>query len=165
MIRLSSSSFHSNQQLLLPCESRSLPSLLIDPDSLCFPSFYLLQFGGHLCTPILTLLTPITIYGLYFSCSSPSGCPAPFAQWIPNFLELDWLRGFLDPTAFLIYFGWYAFTVAAWKFLPGDLVEGTELRAGGRKTYKINGPFPRSSLRSFFSCPSLDFELISDSSL
>jgi delta14-sterol reductase len=102
-------------------------------------SRHFLQFGGHLATPILVFLTPLTVYGLYYGCSSPSGCPAPLSHWAPNFLSFDWLQGFLDPTAFAIYLGWYAFCVAAWKFIPGEWVDGTLMRDGQRKSYKING--------------------------
>lgn len=104
-----------------------------------------LQFGGHLATPALCILTPLTIYGLFYSCSSPSGCPAPLAEWLPNFTSLWWTEGLIDFKAFGIYLAWYAFTVAAWKFLPGELVEGTELRDGGRLKYKINGEIELSS--------------------
>lgn len=88
-------------------------------------------------------LTPLTVYALYFTCSSPSGCPAPLSAWAPNFLSLDWLQGFLNPTAFAIYGAWYAFCVAAWKLLPGEWVDGTEMRDGQRKSYKINGQLAR----------------------
>jgi hypothetical protein len=41
--------------------------------------------------------------------------------------------------ATVAYFVWYAFLVAAWHMLPGEHLEGTELRTGGRKKYKLNG--------------------------
>ena len=44
-----------------------------------------------------------------------------------------------DAKAAIAYAGWYAYTVAAWYFLPGEWIEGTKLRTGGHIKYKING--------------------------
>ncbi|KAF8752574.1 C-14 sterol reductase [Rhizoctonia solani] len=52
--------------------------------------------------------------------------------------SIDWWKKLFDKEATIAYAAWYAFTVAAWWLLPGDWVEGTELRTGGRIQYKIN---------------------------
>lgn len=92
-------------------------------------------------TTILTFLTPLTIYGLYFGCDEVSGCPPPPSTWLPRILAGQWASSLFDAQAFWAYLGWYAFTVAAWKVLPGDWVEGTLMRNGERKLYKINGAY------------------------
>lgn len=51
----------------------------------------------------------------------------------------EWWKGLWDPKAALMYAAWYAFCVVSWAVLPGDEVEGTVLRTGGRQKYKING--------------------------
>ena len=53
--------------------------------------------------------------------------------------DVNWWKGLWDNEAATLYFGWYAFCVVAWAVLPGDWVEGTQLRNGKRLQYKING--------------------------
>jgi delta14-sterol reductase len=111
------------------------------------------EFFGPPGATFVSLTVPLTIYGLYFACSETSGgCPRPlrllFSDFIKSVLDVDSWVNLFDTKATVVYFGWYAFTVAAWYFLPGDWVEGTELRTGGRLKYKINGscfPVSRSS--------------------
>lgn len=103
-------------------------------------SFAFDQFGGHLVTPIITVLTPLTAYLLYFGCHEGSGCPPPVASWLPSLTAGEWsFADLFDARAFVAYYIWYAFVVACWAVLPGDQVEGTLLRDGTRKSYKING--------------------------
>ncbi|KAG9082951.1 erg24, C-14 sterol reductase, partial [Ceratobasidium sp. 370] len=52
--------------------------------------------------------------------------------------KLNGWTSLFDTEAFIVYFGFYAFTVAAWYFLPGKWIAGTELRTGGRLKYKMN---------------------------
>ncbi|THH31180.1 hypothetical protein EUX98_g2997 [Antrodiella citrinella] len=82
-------------------------------------------------------------YALYFGCSETSGgCPPPF-ELIPERLTSSlsnssfWLSLF-DAEATGLYFAWYAFCVVAWALLPGDWVEGSTMRSGEKKSYKIN---------------------------
>ena len=100
------------------------------------------EFLGPPGALLITLGVPITTYALYFGCSEHSGgCPPAF---VPSRVSLalsdpTWWKGLWDTQASIMYLGWYAFCLAAWAILPGDRVEGTTLRTGGKKTYKING--------------------------
>ncbi|CAE6445215.1 unnamed protein product [Rhizoctonia solani] len=87
--------------------------------------------------------TPIVVYGLYYSCSEASGiCQLPHwsspLQVITAISDSNWWKGVFDVEATVAYFAWYALLVAAWYLLPGEWLEGTELRIGGRKKYKLN---------------------------
>ncbi|CAE6415346.1 unnamed protein product, partial [Rhizoctonia solani] len=53
--------------------------------------------------------------------------------------NVDWWKSVFDVEATIAYFTWYTFLVAAWYVLPGEWVQGTELRTGDRKKYKFNG--------------------------
>ncbi|KDN41625.1 hypothetical protein RSAG8_07303, partial [Rhizoctonia solani AG-8 WAC10335] len=101
------------------------------------------EFFGPLGAAFVSATVPLTIYGLYFSCSEASGgCPPPLWSLPVNFVaaveSIDWWKSLYDKEAAIAYAAWYAFTVVAWWLLPGDWVEGTELRTGGRIKYKIN---------------------------
>ncbi|KAJ1303116.1 hypothetical protein OPQ81_011317 [Rhizoctonia solani] len=101
------------------------------------------EFFGPLGATFVSTTVPLTIYGLYFTCSEASGgCPPPLWSIPVNFVNavesIDWWKSLFDKEAAIAYAAWYAFTVAAWWVLPGDWVEGTELRTGGRLKYKIN---------------------------
>ncbi|KIJ54961.1 hypothetical protein M422DRAFT_221390 [Sphaerobolus stellatus SS14] len=101
------------------------------------------EFAGPLGALFVSVSVPITTYALFFTCSESSGgCPPPLWSLPVNFASavtsLDWWKSLWDTQAFLMYLGWYAFTVVAWAVLPGDWVEGTTLRNGGKVKYKIN---------------------------
>ncbi|KAF8701394.1 ERG4 ERG24 ergosterol biosynthesis protein, partial [Rhizoctonia solani] len=101
------------------------------------------EFFGPLGTTFVSVTVPIVIYALYFTCSEQAGgCPPPLWSIPFNFVRavesIDWWKNLFDKEATIAYAAWYAFTVAAWWLLPGDWVEGTELRTGGRIQYKIN---------------------------
>ncbi|QRW19969.1 C-14 sterol reductase ERG24 [Rhizoctonia solani] len=80
--------------------------------------------------------------GTTFVSVTAGGCPPPLWSIPFNFVRavesIDWWKKLFDKEATIAYASWYAFTVAAWWLLPGDWVEGTELRTGGRIQYKIN---------------------------
>jgi hypothetical protein len=126
------------------------------------------QFGGHLLTPVLVFLTPLTAYALNFGCAEATGgaLPRSLSSVVDRFLTGEWIGQLWDTKAAAAYLAWYAFCVAAWAILPGEWVEGvspsssfntllsadvepaltasirlyqTELRDGTRKQYKING--------------------------
>ncbi|KAJ1303034.1 hypothetical protein OPQ81_011235 [Rhizoctonia solani] len=87
--------------------------------------------------------TQIVIYGLYYSCSEASNnCQLPHWSFplraARAVTDANWWRSVFDVEATAAYFAWYTFLVAAWYVLPGEWVEGTELRIGGRKKYKFN---------------------------
>ncbi|KAH6913207.1 C-14 sterol reductase [Coprinopsis sp. MPI-PUGE-AT-0042] len=103
------------------------------------------EFLGPPGATLVSLGVPFLIYALYFGCNESSGgCPpTPWAS-IPDRILLalkdtDWLKKTLwDQDAAVAYAGWYAFCVLSWAILPGDWVEGTTLRTGEKKSYKIN---------------------------
>ncbi|KAI0826894.1 ERG4/ERG24 ergosterol biosynthesis protein [Trametes gibbosa] len=89
----------------------------------------------------ITFGVPFMTYALYFGCSEHTGgCPPAIdtAVVLDSLSNLSWWKGLWDTQATLVYLAWYAFTVVAWYVLPGDWVEGTTLRTGGKKKYKIN---------------------------
>ncbi|ESK94667.1 c-14 sterol reductase [Moniliophthora roreri MCA 2997] len=102
------------------------------------------EFLGPPGALFITLAVPLTIYGLYFGCSEETGgCPPPNFSTYPDRITLalsnpTFWKGLWDSKATAIYFGWYAFCVAAWAVLPGAEIEGTTMRTGEKKRYKIN---------------------------
>ncbi|CAE6374382.1 unnamed protein product [Rhizoctonia solani] len=101
------------------------------------------EFFGPPGAAAVAIGTPIVVYGLYYNCSEASGvCQLP-PWWFPLQVvkavsDADWWKSIFDMEATVAYFTWYAFIVAAWYVLPGEWLEGTELRTGGRKEYKFN---------------------------
>ena len=97
------------------------------------PGAFLISFG-----------VPIFTYVLYFTCNESSGgCPPPVASLYPSLVDAVSDTAFWwklwDPKAFTLYYSWYAFCLLAWAALPGDWVQGTQLRNGQYQLYKING--------------------------
>lgn len=99
------------------------------------------EFFGPPGAFLVTLLTPSIAYALFFSCNQSNNC-------LPNFIpervlaalsDPNWWLSLWDTHATLIYLAWYTFCVLAWAILPGDWVQGTTLRNGDKKKYKING--------------------------
>ncbi|GLB40308.1 putative ERG4 ERG24 ergosterol biosynthesis protein [Lyophyllum shimeji] len=101
------------------------------------------EFLGPPGALFVTLTVPIVIYALYFGCSEANGCRPDLStipdQVVASVTNPNWWKSLWDTEAFLMYLAWYAFCVVAWAVLPGDRVEGTTLRTGEKKTYKING--------------------------
>ncbi len=99
------------------------------------------EFLGPPSTLFVTVTVPAVAYSLFFACNESNNC-------IPN-VDLEyvvaavsnpnWWTSLWDTEAALIYLGWYTFCVLSWAILPGDWVEGTTLRTGQNKIYKING--------------------------
>ncbi|PIL22612.1 hypothetical protein GSI_15302 [Ganoderma sinense ZZ0214-1] len=75
------------------------------------------------------------------------GCPPAFdATAVSTALSSwAWWKGLWDTEAALAYLTWYAYVVVAWLLLPGEWIEGTVMRDGRRKKYKINA-FPTALL-------------------
>ncbi|KAI0078209.1 ERG4/ERG24 ergosterol biosynthesis protein [Panus rudis PR-1116 ss-1] len=103
------------------------------------------EFLGPPGALAITLGVPFLTYALYFGCSESAGCPPPLDTLYPRLVDAvtskDWWLSLYDPQATLYYLIWYAYTVLAWFILPGDWIEGTVMRNGERKKYKINA-FP-----------------------
>lgn len=100
------------------------------------------EFFGPPGAFAISIGVPILNYALYFGCSEQTGgCPPKLDLdlIVKSLSTLDWWKSLWDTEASLIYLAWYTFCVAAWAILPGDEVEGTTLRNGGKKKYKING--------------------------
>jgi Delta14-sterol reductase len=103
------------------------------------------EFGGPFGALFVTTVVPFVTYALYFSCSEHAGgCPPQnynvlLTRLVDAVTDPEWWKGLWDTKAALIYLGWYAFCVISWAILPGDWIEGVELRTGEKKKYKING--------------------------
>jgi len=113
------------------------------------------EFLGPPGAFLVTTLTSAICYLLYFGCNE-SGCllyrdsfgaprslPTITPESIPDRVlnavqDVDFWKSLWDRDAAIIYAGWYAFCVISWAILPGDWVEGTTLRTGEKKKYKIN---------------------------
>jgi delta14-sterol reductase len=109
------------------------------------------EFLGPIGTTVVTFLTPLIAYLLFFGCNSATGCPSLSPEPYVRGLSNGWpsINGKLwDWKAAGVYAVWYAYTVICWNVLPGQKVEGTLLRDGTRKVYNLNGK----------SCPSLHLE-------
>ncbi|KAJ5095454.1 erg24 C-14 sterol reductase [Penicillium alfredii] len=88
------------------------------------------------------------IYAFTFLCNDVSGCPAP-SLLDPSTLSLDtlkedvnWPQGglnaFFDLQVTLWVLSYYLLSLILYVFLPGKVVEGTELACKGRLRYKFN---------------------------
>lgn len=149
---------HARSLLLL--FSRSIPApvplwlflltIMVSKNSELNPTTTSYEFLGPPGAFFVTIGVPIMTYALYFGCSEATGgCPPPVS--IPTVTDAlqswSWWASLWDTEAALAYLAWYAFCVVAWAVLPGDWVEGTQLRNGKKQKYKING-MPRFDLRS-----------------
>ncbi|KAH9969612.1 ERG4/ERG24 ergosterol biosynthesis protein [Russula dissimulans] len=91
----------------------------------------------------ITFGVPILTYVLFFTCGESSdGCPPPIPTLYPSLVQAVsdpafWWK-LWDPKAFTLYYSWYVFCLVAWAVLPGDWVQGTQLRNGKYQQYKIN---------------------------
>jgi len=99
------------------------------------------EFCGPFGALLVTLTVPAVAYALFFLCNDANTCRPSLDSdallaAVPSLSEL-W-----DSDAALIYLVWYVFCVLAWAILPGDWVDGTTLRDGSVKKYKINGTAP-----------------------
>jgi hypothetical protein len=102
----------------------------------------------------ITFGVPVLTYVLFFICNESSdGCPPPIQTLYPSLIQAVYDPAFWwklwDPKAFALYYSWYAFCLVTWAVLPGDWVQGTQLRNGKYQWYKINGTI-FASARGFF---------------
>ena len=102
------------------------------------------EFLGPLGALFITLSVPATTYALFYGCpEGPAACPPPLDTLWPRVSaavqDCAWWVSLWDPEAAVLYGAWYLFCVVAWFILPGDWIEGTLMRDGTRKKYKING--------------------------
>jgi hypothetical protein len=106
------------------------------------------EFLGPPGTFALIFLVPVIVYALYFGCSEATGGCPPHALTLLDDISRAvqspaWWKSLWDTEATLMYCAWYTFCVITWFILPGDWVEGVNLRTGGKKKYKINGELSR----------------------
>lgn len=104
------------------------------------------EFFGPLGTLFITVAVPATTYALYFGCSEHSGgCPPPLPLetiWPTvkaSLQDQEFWKSLWDKDAAVVYLAWYIYCVVCWFVLPGDWIEGTAIRDGTKKKYKING--------------------------
>ncbi|KAF5382048.1 hypothetical protein D9615_004459 [Tricholomella constricta] len=101
------------------------------------------EFLGPPGALFVTTTVPVVIYALYFGCSEANGCrpnlSAASDQIVASVSNPAWWKSLWDTEASLMYLAWYAFCVISWAILPGDRFQGTTLRTGEKKTYRING--------------------------
>ncbi|KIV80344.1 hypothetical protein PV11_07850 [Exophiala sideris] len=106
------------------------------------------EFGGPLGAAGIVFGLPLLVYTTVFLCNDVSGCPAP-ALLNPKTLTLaklkaqtPWpengLSGLFNFQVIAWTLAYYALSLALQLFLPGEEVEGTTLRTGGRHHYKFN---------------------------
>ncbi|PWN32829.1 putative ERG24-C-14 sterol reductase [Meira miltonrushii] len=109
-------------------------------DTMLNPKTTEYEFGGPVGAAGVSILTPFFAYLLYFACNEKVGCS--ILPRYPEVIAHQFVAGvkesFLDWQAWAVYFGWYAFCIVAWAVLPGQQVQGTELRTGKKLEYKIN---------------------------
>ncbi|KAF5359665.1 hypothetical protein D9756_003221 [Leucocoprinus leucothites] len=98
------------------------------------------EFFGPPGALAVTLTVPTFAYALSFSCNEGNACLPQFDSQavVAAVSNPDWWFSLWDTEASLMYLAWYAFCVLSWVILPGDWVEGTTLRDGTKKKYKIN---------------------------
>ena len=100
------------------------------------------EFFGPPGAFAITVGVPAMAYVLYFACSEHTGgCPPAIdtAVVLDSLSDLEFWKGLWDTKAVIAYLTWYWFTIVAWFILPGDWIEGTVMRDGQKKKYKING--------------------------
>ena len=102
------------------------------------------EFFGPPGALFVTTSVPFFAYVLSLQCSEQAGgCPRSWVELPTEFTTAvtnpDWWKSLWDTEAFLVYCGWYTFCLVAWAILPGDWVEGQQMRNGKKLKYKING--------------------------
>jgi Delta14-sterol reductase len=96
----------------------------------------------------IVFVLPVLVYAFAFFCNDVSGCPAP-SLLHPSTLTLGRLKdeigwpedGFTalyDTQVTLWVLAYYLLSLLLQIFLPGIIVEGTQLACGGRHRYKFN---------------------------
>ncbi|OBT59974.1 hypothetical protein VE03_10334, partial [Pseudogymnoascus sp. 23342-1-I1] len=104
------------------------------------------EFFGPPGAFAITVVTPLIIYLTTFLCNDIYGCPIPSAL-DPKTLTLEKVKtetgwpGWsglvsLETTGWVL--SYYFLSLVLHRFLPGQIVEGTELATGGRLKYKLN---------------------------
>jgi delta14-sterol reductase len=91
---------------------------------------------------------PLLCYLFTFACNDIAGCPVP-SLLSPSTLQIEalkkevgWpeagIRGLASWDVSAAVLGYYALSLVLHRVLPGEEIEGTLLRSGGRLKYKLN---------------------------
>ncbi|QRV90183.1 C-14 sterol reductase ERG24 [Ceratobasidium sp. AG-Ba] len=96
------------------------------------------EFFGPPGATVVSATVPLIIYGVNFACSPEAGNVSGSLSIAFSGITAYIGERMIDPSAIAAYIAFYAYTVAAWYFLPGEWIEGTELRNGERLKYKMN---------------------------
>ena len=118
----------------------------------------LLTSENSLGTLGITIGFPAVCYAGAFLCNDIAGCPVPSLLHPSSFSlesfkqEIGWPKngiwgvGSWEVTAWTL--AYYFLSLVLQVVLPGDKVQGTVLRDGGRLDYKFNGTFSRLEVTS-----------------
>lgn len=52
---------------------------------------------------------------------------------------VEWWQSLWSWRVTAVYGAWYTWTVLCWLILPGEVIEGVQLRDGSKLKYKMNG--------------------------
>ncbi|OBT51657.1 hypothetical protein VE04_08488, partial [Pseudogymnoascus sp. 24MN13] len=104
------------------------------------------EFAGPPGAFAISFLLPIVVYITNFVCNDIYGCPIPSVldpktlTWDKIKTETGWpgWNGIVSLEATGWVLGYYFLSLVLHRFLPGQIVEGTELAIGGRLKYKFN---------------------------
>ncbi|ELR10071.1 erg24, C-14 sterol reductase [Pseudogymnoascus destructans] len=104
------------------------------------------EFAGPPGAFAISFLLPIVVYITNFVCNDIYGCPIPSVldpktlTWDKIKTETGWpgWNGIVSFEATGWVLAYYFLSLVLHRFLPGQIVEGTELAIGGRLKYKFN---------------------------
>lgn len=107
------------------------------------------EFGGPIGALFVTISVPFFAYWLSFACTKKACPPWPLDNfiawhkqgWNKATTDLKWWQQLWNPQVAQVYLAWYAWTVLCRFILPGEMVQGSQLRNGDKKTYPMNGQF------------------------
>ncbi|KAI5465364.1 Delta(14)-sterol reductase [Mariannaea sp. PMI_226] len=106
------------------------------------------EFFGPPGAFVISFGLPILVYIFNFACNDISGCPAP-SLLSPKTLSLDKLKqevgwpengiaGLVSWEATAATIGYILLSMILYRILPAAEVQGTELKSGGKLTYRLN---------------------------
>ena len=100
------------------------------------------EFGGPIGAVGIMIALPLTIFMLFFGCSSKDACVTSLAGAVE--LPERLMRGLAEEKlwsweATLAVFAWTALHFLLYLVLPGTVAPGVTLRDGSRLSYHING--------------------------
>ncbi|KAI9679755.1 MAG: erg24, C-14 sterol reductase [Caeruleum heppii] len=104
------------------------------------------EFGGPLGALGITIGLPLVCYSAGLLCNDVSGCPVPSVLH-PRALTLEKLKQDVNWAGISSLLSWkatawtlayYLISIVLQAVLPGQRVEGVQLRSGGRLKYKFN---------------------------